>query len=357
MEGTSKALHSTAHRRGTVGYRAPELLADYATFNNKVDIFALGCILFELASGKKAFKDDFNVLDYAQSRSEVLIPSNEDPGVEQLVRSTLAINSFARPSASCLRTRFARNLWQALGNAYHGQQEYSLSVQAYKLALDIDSKDPITLKHLGDSYEARNEFCHAIEAYRSAIDAGYSNPSILAGLGHCLYEIDYYDEAIMVYKQALKKTPSDLSLLISLSDVYLSMWDYDNAVKMFKKMVKQKSADAVVFEKLGAAYVAQGEYVRAIKVYEAGLKEFWSQSLVRSLREARNKLATAIPQAKRSESGIAALVRRRLKEHGTEGPLKAPISRGITSQRLEPLGSAIARVQRSYIPSRISFNH
>ena len=38
-QGTSRRLHTTAHSKGTDGYRAPELLqSDKATYNNKVDV-------------------------------------------------------------------------------------------------------------------------------------------------------------------------------------------------------------------------------------------------------------------------------------------------------------------------------
>jgi len=54
----------TTFSQGTTGYRAPKLLEDVPTFDNKADIWAMGCILFELATGKKAFADGFTVRSY-----------------------------------------------------------------------------------------------------------------------------------------------------------------------------------------------------------------------------------------------------------------------------------------------------
>jgi serine/threonine protein kinase len=50
MEGTSKALRRTSGSRGTTSYRAPELLnhPEFGVYNQKTDIFALGCTLFEI---------------------------------------------------------------------------------------------------------------------------------------------------------------------------------------------------------------------------------------------------------------------------------------------------------------------
>jgi serine/threonine protein kinase len=63
-EGTSKRQRTSHYGRGTSSYRAPELLRDLPVYNNKVDIWALGCIFFELCTGRKAFTNDFAVFEY-----------------------------------------------------------------------------------------------------------------------------------------------------------------------------------------------------------------------------------------------------------------------------------------------------
>jgi serine/threonine protein kinase len=55
------------YSRGTVGYRAPEPIQYHGfpnKYTNKVDIWALGCILYELVLGKQAFRDDLTVIEY-----------------------------------------------------------------------------------------------------------------------------------------------------------------------------------------------------------------------------------------------------------------------------------------------------
>jgi serine/threonine protein kinase len=60
---------TTAYARGTTGYRASELLGQKSSYNQKVDIWSMGYILYELAvPGKKAFDDDVAIFSLRWSR-------------------------------------------------------------------------------------------------------------------------------------------------------------------------------------------------------------------------------------------------------------------------------------------------
>jgi eukaryotic-like serine/threonine-protein kinase len=60
-QATSKHLHTTIEYRGTASYRAPELL-NAGRFNNNVDVFALGCILYEMVTGRQLFAGDYSTV-------------------------------------------------------------------------------------------------------------------------------------------------------------------------------------------------------------------------------------------------------------------------------------------------------
>ena len=72
MQGTSRNAHITHTGRGTACYRAPELLREgrQSTFNNKVDIWSLGCILYELITNQLAFSNDYAVQCYANDHNQ-----------------------------------------------------------------------------------------------------------------------------------------------------------------------------------------------------------------------------------------------------------------------------------------------
>jgi len=64
---TSQNLNTTRFARGTSSYRAPELLREVGRFNNKSDVWALGCVIYEVATHKKAFPSDWGVIEYSIS--------------------------------------------------------------------------------------------------------------------------------------------------------------------------------------------------------------------------------------------------------------------------------------------------
>jgi serine/threonine protein kinase len=112
-EGTSRNVHTTNNARGTAAYRAPELLLeDKPVYNNKVDIWSLGCILYELVIGDKPFNNDIAVLYHKLSGKELEI--NFDNSFEEDTRSCVAehihqmlqFEPNLRPSASSLLSDF-----------------------------------------------------------------------------------------------------------------------------------------------------------------------------------------------------------------------------------------------------------
>lgn len=118
-EGTSTRLLTSEYSRGTASYRAPELVKEKHTFNNKVDIWAIGCILYELAFQKKAFETDMAVLLYALSDHRLKLPSQVDNSLssghvdaeyrallERFVDGMLDSNPSNRPTARELRASF-----------------------------------------------------------------------------------------------------------------------------------------------------------------------------------------------------------------------------------------------------------
>jgi serine/threonine protein kinase len=147
-EATSTAFRFTDVAHGTPGYRSPELLKDDgAKYNNKVDIWAMGCLFFELATGSKLFSDDVSVIEYARSEGILALEISCDGTldtetieyVKGMVHDMLQIEPTSRPSASELRARFHKYYKLAGQRETPGQIQSSQYQREIHGALSEDS--------------------------------------------------------------------------------------------------------------------------------------------------------------------------------------------------------------------------
>src|SRR5271170_1008685 len=113
-EATSKHARTTIFANGTPCYRAPELLNENPNFTNKVDIWALGCIVYELFFEKRIFATEWDVNAYHTSESLLAVPPiiAEEPNgglqshVSGLLRDLLHRNWENRPRSSVTSMTF-----------------------------------------------------------------------------------------------------------------------------------------------------------------------------------------------------------------------------------------------------------
>jgi len=116
-QGGSQNANTTVYARGTSGYRAPEMIREeHQTFTNKVDIWALGCLLFEVFSGKKAFVSDGAVLEYCLLGQKLPVRRFDDglewDALNEILGNMLEVEPSARKSAEHFHTAFLSFLLQ-----------------------------------------------------------------------------------------------------------------------------------------------------------------------------------------------------------------------------------------------------
>jgi serine/threonine protein kinase len=114
---------ATRYSRGTSSYRAPEMLRETSTFNNKVDIWALGCVFYELVYLTKAFKDDFAVRE--QNGEDFAIPTESlmITNVDWLEVIGIAIKEMLKQESSQRPT--AKDILNRLGRARRAAYPYA----------------------------------------------------------------------------------------------------------------------------------------------------------------------------------------------------------------------------------------
>ena len=113
-DGRSKRTGQT-HSGHSVSYIAPELLenrpedetTNKASITNKVDIWSLGCLLYELASSGKAFPTITAIRKYCKGELDLPPPSGIGEFGQKIFPKMLQPNPSARPSANELISFFS----------------------------------------------------------------------------------------------------------------------------------------------------------------------------------------------------------------------------------------------------------
>jgi len=105
---------TTLAGRGTPGYRAPELFnTEKPHFSNRSDIWALGCIFHELATGRTIFSNDFRTFQYALGTLELSLHVSYmdmefwQSHVSEALRDLLSREVQTRPSAQQVSRRLS----------------------------------------------------------------------------------------------------------------------------------------------------------------------------------------------------------------------------------------------------------
>jgi len=110
---TSSRSQATARARGSQGYASPEIVR-LNKYSQKSDIWSIGCILYELAAGVKAFKNDVAVTlswmghpRFDASLDHMGYDINTKDRISKSVLKMLDNNPKVRPNAKELSLYFA----------------------------------------------------------------------------------------------------------------------------------------------------------------------------------------------------------------------------------------------------------
>lgn len=103
-QGTSVIARHTRYPRGSEGYRGPETVKGYPVICQQTDIFALACIMHELATARKLFEREYDLFEYISTRNmqHIALPAN-DPRSQgyysSIMNAMLEVDWWKRPSA------------------------------------------------------------------------------------------------------------------------------------------------------------------------------------------------------------------------------------------------------------------
>lgn len=160
----------------TQGFRAPELLLDHKSApDKKIDIWAMGCILYQLVTGKSAFLTDSAALEYHRGNSDLEIKINDGYHeacklfLSKIITQMMNKASFERPSAAELFLFFSAKYSEAIA-------EQSRSLDKSIQALTFDEKDIYFTNTISTLYDDIAGWCSS--NFSGEIKSDYSEEDI-----------------------------------------------------------------------------------------------------------------------------------------------------------------------------------
>jgi Protein kinase domain/Ankyrin repeats (many copies) len=235
---TSEAMSTaktTLYARGTPGYRAPELFSDQKPqFSNRSDIWALGCILHELSTGRSVFANDYETYRFTSGTLKLSIdlPYGDQEfwqhHVSKFLHDLLSKKAHERPTAAQVSLR--TSVYSSVHSIILGRPEFQLGALKSPGYLPYDEWNglmlrcstaaeglfSLALEHLRQEQEIYRLLIRAtiLEAFEdetsSRVEVGFwiKNGILWRKIGVELDAKGDYDLSLLVFKNLRRNNPT-----------------------------------------------------------------------------------------------------------------------------------------------------
>ena len=298
-EGKTDGRQSLLGHSGIVGtpsYMAPEQWRGEAP-DARTDIYAVGCILYELLAGSRAFRAA--TLDgLRRQHLEMDIPkltgnqSLPDPLDTLLARclakrreerfttmddllqqlSVIYRREFAEsPKVTPIGDEFTASDYNNRGIAYHNLKRYQEALTDLNRAIQVDPNFANAYASRGNTYvdlqrydKALADFQRAIQLDPTLIPAYAQRSSTYAALGR-------YAEALADVNRVIQLDPRVAQSYWHRGNIHAAMQRYDKALADYNRAIQLNSNDANAYQCLGITYYELRQYDKALTAYNRAI--------------------------------------------------------------------------------------
>ncbi len=215
-----------------------------------------------MSNAKPAVKSHF--------QGHELHETSPDPNEE--TEASVSTTESALPTSKEARDQYA------LGNWYlePTQRQYSLAINAYKRALELDPDCAAVYHSLGFAYYKEGEFDLARDALQKAIELNPLNANYHYVFGQLLEDWTElegaWDRAIGEFTRTIELNLSHIEAWYNRGLLYEKLGDLEKACDDFKQVVSREPTFHAARHNLGVLYIKQQQWEDAERVFEAILE-------------------------------------------------------------------------------------
>ena len=211
-----------------------------------------------MSNAKPAVKSHF--------QGHELHETSPDPNEE--TEAYVSTTESALPTSKEARDQYA------LGNWYlePTQRQYSLAINAYKRALELDPDCAAVYHSLGFAYYKEGEFDLARDALQKAIELNPLNANYHYVFGQLLEDWTElegaWDRAIGEFTRTIELNPSHIEAWYNRGLLYEKLGDLEKACDDFRQVVSREPTFHAARHNLGVLYIKQQQWEDAERVFE-----------------------------------------------------------------------------------------
>lgn len=284
---------------GTPAYMPPEQWQPGAQLDARSDIYALGCVLYEMLVGRPPFKVDsststsqqwFRKMQQQHENAPLPpIPVELPSGLQELLNSCLAKYMDQRPSTLITFLSHLTDLYREIvgqlpsqplevgsftvvdysnrGYTYCILHQYERALLDFKEALQIDPNDAATYSNRGITYHSLQQYKQALADYNKALQLDPNLAQAYSNRGIAYHTLQQHEQALSDYNRALRLDPSYAGLYVNRGVTYHSLLQYEQALADYNKALQ-------LDPNLAKAYYGRGNVLVDLQHYEIALTDY-----------------------------------------------------------------------------------
>lgn len=289
---------------GTPTHMSPEQFNNAANCDMRSDIYSLGVVLFQMATGgnlpflaalpeNRSQKEQMRFwVEMQQFHNEARVPRLDSP-LFPVIQRCLEKNPEKRyQSFRQLRSDLETVLKKQNGEvikvpksgdlAIHDLINKAASLQTlgrYEEAivcsnnvLKLDPRNADALANIGTSLQKLGRYKDAIQYYIKALEINPNHINAVNNAGVLLQEMGLYKEAIGLFDNSLQLHPRDVKTLNNKGTSLHHLGHYQEAIRYFDKALEINPQFSAALSNKGLALVMGGSYEEAIRFCDDALK-------------------------------------------------------------------------------------